>query len=79
MAFVHMPDGWFIAERSQSTHAGNAQNVFLADTHLVISAVEPGAEFPILMGILLYVSVHQVENYPAHIDLPNLGVDGSPW
>ena len=78
VAFVHVPDGRFIAQRSQSTHASNAQYVLLADTHFVVTAVEPGAEFPILMGILLHVCVHKVKNYPAHLDLPYLGVDSSP-
>ena len=69
--FVHVADGRRLAEGPQGPDAADAQDHFLADAHVVIAAVEPGGDLPIVGVVLRDVGVEQIQRHPADLNAPD--------
>ena len=48
MPLVHVADGRHLAQGVQRAQAADAQHHLLADAHVVVAAVEPAGDLPIL-------------------------------
>ena len=68
---VHVAHGRRLAQRPQGPDAADAQHHLLADAHVVIAAVEPGRDLPIVGVVLRNVRVEQIERDAADIDPPD--------
>ena len=79
MAFVGVEHLRVQAERSERTNAADAQDDFLAEAVLLITAIQPVGDRHDLRRILRQVGVEEVERNAADIDSPDgdLGSDAS--
>ncbi|MNK51500.1 hypothetical protein D3C87_704090 [compost metagenome] len=60
VAFVHVPDFGVIAQLAKGADAADAQEDFLGDAHVLVTAVELGREATIFGGVVGDVGVEQV-------------------
>ena len=73
MALVHVANGRRLAHGPQGPHAADAQHHLLADSHVVVAAVQPGRDLPILGAVLRDVGVEQIQGHTADLDAPEAG------
>ena len=78
VAFVHVPHGGIVAQRSHGARAANPQYKFLTDAHFAVAAIEACAQVAVGRCIALHVGVHEVDGDAPYLDAPDLGVDRSP-
>src|SRR5207247_3252388 len=76
----------WLAQRAEGAQAADAKDDLLADAHVVVAAVEPAGDRPVLGAVLRDVGVEQVQRHPADLDAPDarseerrVGKGGRRW
>ena len=75
MAFVHVEERWFDAERAQQPHAADAQQNFLHDARGAVAAVNAQSQIAEMLLVLRQVRVEQINGSATDIDAPRLEHD----
>src|SRR5262245_9277356 len=70
MALVHVADVWSDLQRIQHAKPADAEEYFLSDACLLVSAIEPQCDFTLLWRILGQIRVHQIQRNATHLGLP---------
>ncbi|CAM5270181.1 hypothetical protein SANTM175S_02493 [Streptomyces antimycoticus] len=65
------------AVRAQGADAADAQQHLLEQPVLAAAAVEPVGDLALAVAVLLHIGVEQQQWDPAHLGLPDAGVEGS--
>ena len=72
-----MPQAWLDTQRGQGPHASDAEDHFLLEACLHVSAVEPRRQFAIPRSVLFNIRVQQKQPNAAKNDAPHSNPDVS--
>src|SRR5262249_25035955 len=71
MALVHVANRRRLAQGAERADPADAEDDLLADAHVVVAAVEPASDLPVVGAILGNVGIEQVERDAADLDAPD--------